>query len=171
MSQIQAIVFDLDGVLVDSEHVWDEVCEELAHERGGRWRKEPRDMIGVSSTFTVAEFAVESSLVKLDHFRAGHDLEELLGALELDERRRVKFVPSRKVCWLPARRRNTPVRAQERRPVPYPTNSFPSASQTRQPSPRTSKAGGLHGPLVVAFGVRVGPRQESRHAAASRSRA
>src|SRR5262249_3990264 len=42
--------FDLDGVLVDSEQVWDEVREELAHERGGNWHPgAQRDMMGMSS--------------------------------------------------------------------------------------------------------------------------
>ena len=51
MSPIEAVIFDLDGVLVDSEHVWDEVREELARERGGRWHEDAQaDMMGMSST-------------------------------------------------------------------------------------------------------------------------
>jgi HAD superfamily hydrolase (TIGR01509 family) len=47
---IDAVVFDLDGVLLDSEHVWDEVREQLTRERGGRWHAgAQRDMMGMSS--------------------------------------------------------------------------------------------------------------------------
>jgi HAD superfamily hydrolase (TIGR01509 family) len=47
---IQAVVFDMDGVLIDSEHVWDGVRERLARERGGRWHEgAQRAMMGMSS--------------------------------------------------------------------------------------------------------------------------
>jgi HAD superfamily hydrolase (TIGR01509 family) len=47
---IEAVVFDLDGVLIDSERVWDEVRRRLAAERGGRWSDHAsRDMMGMSS--------------------------------------------------------------------------------------------------------------------------
>jgi HAD superfamily hydrolase (TIGR01509 family) len=47
---IEAVVFDLDGVLLDSEQVWDEAREQLAKERGGRWHGgAQRDMMGMSS--------------------------------------------------------------------------------------------------------------------------
>ena len=48
---IEAVVFDLDGVLLDSEEIWDRAREELARERGGRWHDQAqRDMMGMSST-------------------------------------------------------------------------------------------------------------------------
>lgn len=51
MSVVEAIVFDLDGVLVDSDHIWHEVRERLARERGGRWTdRSEADMMGMSST-------------------------------------------------------------------------------------------------------------------------
>jgi HAD superfamily hydrolase (TIGR01509 family) len=47
---ITAVVFDLDGVLLDSEQLWDEVREGLARERGGRWHgRAQADMMGMSS--------------------------------------------------------------------------------------------------------------------------
>jgi HAD superfamily hydrolase (TIGR01509 family) len=48
---IKAVVFDLDGVLVDSEEAWNEARRQLAEERGGRWTGEAqKDMMGMSST-------------------------------------------------------------------------------------------------------------------------
>ena len=47
---IDAVVFDLDGVLLDSEQGWDEVREQLVRERGGRWHdRAQRNMMGMSS--------------------------------------------------------------------------------------------------------------------------
>jgi HAD superfamily hydrolase (TIGR01509 family) len=47
---IEAVVFDLDGLLLDSEQVWDEVREVLVRERGGRWHERAQaDMMGMSS--------------------------------------------------------------------------------------------------------------------------
>jgi HAD superfamily hydrolase (TIGR01509 family) len=51
MTAPKAVIFDLDGLLVDSEPVWDDVREKLARDRGGRWHKgAQRDMMGMSST-------------------------------------------------------------------------------------------------------------------------
>jgi HAD superfamily hydrolase (TIGR01509 family) len=47
---VDAVIFDMDGVLLDSERVWDEVREALVRERGGRWHDgAQRDMMGMSS--------------------------------------------------------------------------------------------------------------------------
>jgi len=48
---VVAVVFDLDGVIVDSEGVWDEVRRDLATERGLPWPETATaDMMGMSST-------------------------------------------------------------------------------------------------------------------------
>jgi len=45
-----AVIFDLDGVLVDSEKRWNGAKEALVRETGGRWRDEaPTRMMGMSS--------------------------------------------------------------------------------------------------------------------------
>ena len=47
---IEAVIFDLDGVLIDSESAWAEVRREFVLERGGRWHDHTqRDMMGMSS--------------------------------------------------------------------------------------------------------------------------
>jgi HAD superfamily hydrolase (TIGR01509 family) len=46
-----AVVFDLDGVLMDSEQRWNAAKEELVRESAGRWRDDaPVTMMGMSST-------------------------------------------------------------------------------------------------------------------------
>jgi HAD superfamily hydrolase (TIGR01509 family) len=48
---IEAVIFDLDGVIVDTEQVWDDVREQLVRERGGRWHDGAQAaMMGMSST-------------------------------------------------------------------------------------------------------------------------
>ena len=47
---VEAVVFDLDGVLIQTEEIWDEVREAFVRERGGRYDAEAqRAMMGMSS--------------------------------------------------------------------------------------------------------------------------
>ena len=50
MAGPDAVVLDLDGVLVDSEERWDEARRELVADRGGRWKDGASEaMLGMSS--------------------------------------------------------------------------------------------------------------------------
>jgi HAD superfamily hydrolase (TIGR01509 family) len=50
VGQVDAVVFDLDGVLVDSESVWNEVRKRFTEENTGHWHENAqRDMMGMSS--------------------------------------------------------------------------------------------------------------------------
>jgi HAD superfamily hydrolase (TIGR01509 family) len=47
---IEAVVFDLDGVLIDSEPVWEQVRRGLVAERGGHWASDAqRRLMGMST--------------------------------------------------------------------------------------------------------------------------
>jgi HAD superfamily hydrolase (TIGR01509 family) len=47
---IEAVIFDLDGVLIESERVWTSAREQVAREHGGSWRAgATREMMGMSS--------------------------------------------------------------------------------------------------------------------------
>jgi HAD superfamily hydrolase (TIGR01509 family) len=48
-SAVAAVVFDLDGVLVDTEPVWDAAKREVTEQAGGRWRESAgAEMLGMS---------------------------------------------------------------------------------------------------------------------------
>ncbi len=50
-SNIEAVIFDLDGVLLDSEAAWVEVKRKFTEESGGHWKESARlEMLGMSST-------------------------------------------------------------------------------------------------------------------------
>jgi HAD superfamily hydrolase (TIGR01509 family) len=47
---IEAVVFDLDGLLLDTEELWDEARRQIAEERGAHWPDDAqRAMMGMSS--------------------------------------------------------------------------------------------------------------------------
>jgi HAD superfamily hydrolase (TIGR01509 family) len=63
---IEAVLFDLDGILIDSEPVWEEVRRGLVAERGGRWQPDSqRRLMGMStaewSRYLATELGVDLS--------------------------------------------------------------------------------------------------------------
>jgi HAD superfamily hydrolase (TIGR01509 family) len=47
---IEAVVFDMDGVLIDSEPVWERVRRKFVADHGGRWAEDAQDrMMGMST--------------------------------------------------------------------------------------------------------------------------
>ncbi len=63
MGVIKAVVFDMDGVLIDSEPVWERVRRKFVADRGGRWPEDAQDrMMGMStaewSAYLSSDFGV-----------------------------------------------------------------------------------------------------------------
>jgi HAD superfamily hydrolase (TIGR01509 family) len=56
---IEAVVFDLDGVLIDSEPVWEQVRRSLVAEYGGHWAPEAQSRLMGMSTHEWAQYLVE----------------------------------------------------------------------------------------------------------------
>jgi HAD superfamily hydrolase (TIGR01509 family) len=95
---IEAVVFDLDGLLLDTEQVWDEVREALVRGRGGRWHERAQaDMMGMSSPewsrymhdelgLTEAPEAISAEVVRLMAARYRERLPLIDGAVEAVER-------------------------------------------------------------------------------------
>jgi HAD superfamily hydrolase (TIGR01509 family) len=89
-----AVIFDLDGVILDSEQLWNEVKREVAEAHGGRWREEaPRAMMGMSSPEWSAYMrdelglpmeaeAINAAVVEGMHASLGEHLPLLPGARE-----------------------------------------------------------------------------------------
>jgi HAD superfamily hydrolase (TIGR01509 family) len=60
---IEAVVFDMDGVLIDSEPVWERVRRKFVADHGGRWAQDAQDrMMGMStaewSTYLSEDFGL-----------------------------------------------------------------------------------------------------------------
>ncbi|MEU0796533.1 HAD family phosphatase [Amycolatopsis sp. NPDC005961] len=62
---MDAVIFDLDGVLVDSERIWDEVRRAVVAEHGGTWREEATRAQQGMSTPEWARYLVEELGAKL----------------------------------------------------------------------------------------------------------
>lgn len=63
---IEAVVFELDGVLIDSEPGWEEVRRGLVHERGGAWLLEAQKRLMGMSTPEWARYLLDELGVDLE---------------------------------------------------------------------------------------------------------
>jgi HAD superfamily hydrolase (TIGR01509 family) len=76
----EAVIFDLDGVLLDSEQRWNEAKEALVRESGGAWADDaPRVMMGMSSPEWSAymrdqlQVPLDAEAINADVVRRMHD--------------------------------------------------------------------------------------------------
>ncbi len=77
---IEAVVFDMDGVIVDTEHVWEDVREELTRDWGGRYVPEAqRAMMGMSSQEWSRYMAEELGLPKAPEEIVAEVVRRMLG--------------------------------------------------------------------------------------------
>jgi HAD superfamily hydrolase (TIGR01509 family) len=87
---IEAVIFDLDGVLIDSEQVWSDARRQLVEERGGRWHdRAQREMMGMSS-IEWSRYLNEKLGVDLPPERISEEVVRRLGVLY---RRRLPLLP------------------------------------------------------------------------------
>jgi HAD superfamily hydrolase (TIGR01509 family) len=78
---VEAVVFDLDGVLIDSEASWSAAREAVAADAGGRWHDRAQvDMMGMSST-EWSRYMQEELAVPLSPEQISEQVVERLGQL------------------------------------------------------------------------------------------
>jgi HAD superfamily hydrolase (TIGR01509 family) len=90
MNAIEGVIFDLDGLLIESEQVWDDARRQLVTECGGRWHDgAQREMMGMSSV-EWSRYMSEELGVPLPPERISEDVVRRLEALY---RRRLPLLP------------------------------------------------------------------------------
>src|ERR1700745_420682 len=82
---IDAVVFDLDGVLIDSERVWEQVRRQLVAERGGHWAADAQQRLMGMSTGEWARYLSEDLGVGLPPETVATMVNERMGARYPDE--------------------------------------------------------------------------------------
>ncbi len=77
---LEAIIFDMDGLLVDSEPVWDEARRRLAHEVGQDWNEADHQACMGVSTATWGNYMVR----RLDLHMTAEEVQDLIVGKMLD---------------------------------------------------------------------------------------
>src|SRR5262252_2567196 len=90
---IRAVVFDLDGVLVDSERLWDQARREVAIAHNGHWRADATAAMQGMSSVEWSRYLRDTLGVEL----APDQIVDLVVANLLEQyRRRLPLIPGAK---------------------------------------------------------------------------
>jgi len=87
---IEAVVFDVDGVLIDSEPVWERVRRGFVADRGGRWPDDAQDRMMGMSTAEWSRYISEDFGVAL---APGQVAERVVAAMTAEYREHLPLLP------------------------------------------------------------------------------
>jgi HAD superfamily hydrolase (TIGR01509 family) len=88
---IEAVVFDMDGVLIDSEPVWERVRRRFVADHGGRWADDAQDrLMGMSTAEWSAYLASEFGITGLTPRRVA---EQVIAAMADEYSRHLPLLP------------------------------------------------------------------------------
>jgi HAD superfamily hydrolase (TIGR01509 family) len=87
---IEAVVFDLDGVLVDSEPVWEQVRREVVAQHGGQWAADAQQRLMGMSTAEWASYLSRELHVSLPPEQVAA---LVIGQMRASYRKRVPLMP------------------------------------------------------------------------------
>lgn len=87
---IEAVVFDVDGVLIDSEPVWERVRRGLVADQGGRWPDDAQDRMMGMSTAEWSRYISEDFGVAL---APGQVAERVVAAMTAEYREHLPLLP------------------------------------------------------------------------------
>jgi HAD superfamily hydrolase (TIGR01509 family) len=87
---IKAVIFDLDGLLVDSEHHWNEARRQMAAERGIEWNQDDHNACMGVSTLTWAKYMIRR--MNLDQ-TPDQVIARIVGTMQALYERQVPYLP------------------------------------------------------------------------------
>jgi HAD superfamily hydrolase (TIGR01509 family) len=87
---VEAVVFDVDGVLIDSEPVWERVRRGLVADQGGRWPDDAQDRMMGMSTAEWSRYISEDFGVAL---APGQVAERVVAAMTAEYREHLPLLP------------------------------------------------------------------------------